>query len=114
MQLDDYCACAGASHCMEDTIILDVSMGHVNPSAPHAGIVDRLLSVVPEEAWLNNRIFYIPPAFSPLAVVQATAIYALSEMWPDVIRIDDQGQDHLYHVAEICNVQAMRQIGAQL
>lgn len=94
--------------------VFDVSMGHIDPANPEAGLVDRLIQTGLVKAdWTSGRLIYLPPGFGPLAIVMATAIYGLSEVWPRVIRLNREA-DGTFHVAEICDPQAMRQFGVQL
>lgn len=94
--------------------VFDVSMGHVDPAEPQKGVADRLLQTGLTKAdWTSGRIVFLPPGLGTLTAVMATAIYGLSEVWPPIIRLAS-GIDRQFHVAEVCDPQALRQSGAAL
>ncbi|MFH1744975.1 MAG: CRISPR-associated protein Csx15 [bacterium] len=94
--------------------IIDVSVGHVDPADPTKGLVDRLIeSGLTKIDWTSGRIVFLPPGFGPLAVVMATTIYGLSEVWPRTVRLNRR-DDGTFHVDEVLDPQSLRQFGTEL
>lgn len=94
--------------------VMSAPMGHMNFSDPTAGVVDALVaSGLSAEDWAGGRVLYLPPGMGLSAVVQATAIYGLSEVWPRTIRLNRR-PDGSFAVEELVDPQALRQFGVAL
>ena len=102
-------------NCSKDDIrVIDISMGQVDPSHPEMGVADKLVAIgLNKMDWTSGRLSYLPAGFGPLAIIQATAIYAMSEAWPKVIRLNRDGEGN-FNVAEIVDPQALRGYGVGL
>lgn len=74
-------------------------------------IVDAVLTV-PRESLKAQKIAMIPPGSGQLAILVATAIYGLTEVWPRIVRRADMGSG--FEVAEVINIQAARQQGVEI
>lgn len=98
----------------DDICVLSAPLGQIDFSDPTKGVVESILSTgVTFETLTSGRVLYLPPGMGLAAIVQATAIYGLGEVWPQTIRLVS-GADKVFHVAEICDPQALRQFGVTL
>jgi hypothetical protein len=117
-QLGELAALLGCAEA--DIRVMNVGVGQVDTQHPETGMVDKILSAKDaEERPLTSgdlgsgRIIYLPPGLGTAAIVQATTVYGLGESWPRVIRLG-KGADNAFHVDEVVDVQALRQVGAEL
>lgn len=110
VQLDELKKLIGS----EDIRVLAAPLGQLDFTDPTKGVVETLLATgINFETLTSGRVLYLPAGMGLGAVVQATAIYGLSEAWPKVIRLN-RNADGSFGVAEICDPQALRQFGVQL
>lgn len=97
--------------------LVNVSPGQVN-LALHCEEQERLAAQLVATGlnwsdWTSGRLIYLPTGHGGVAAVQATAIYGLAEVWPRVIRLN-RAEDGSFHLAEVVDPQAGRQIGVAL
>lgn len=110
VQLDELKKLVGS----EDIRVLAAPLGQLEFTDPTKGVVETLLATgVNFETLTSGRVLYLPAGMGLGAVVQATAIYGLSEAWPKVIRLN-RNADGTFSVAEVCDPQALRQFGVML
>lgn len=89
-------------------------LGQMDFADPTAGVVDTLLATgLFFEDWTSGRVVFLPPGMGLGAVIQATAIYGLSESWPRVIRLNRRS-DGQFHIEELVDPQSLRQFGVRL
>ncbi|MEI7653547.1 MAG: hypothetical protein WCJ70_04755 [bacterium] len=111
-QLQELAALLGCQP--EDLRVLDGGMGQSDLADPTKGVAEKLLSFGLTKAdWSSGRLIYVPPGNGLIAVVQATAIYALSEVWPRV-GILQTDQERKFHVQHLLDVQGLRASGPAL
>lgn len=95
-----------------DVRVFSAPMGQVDLTSADsatAGVVDRVLSLgLTAGDWAAGRVLYLPPGAGIAAAIQALAIYGLSEVWPQTIRLA-QGEDRGFHVRELVTPQQQRQ-----
>jgi hypothetical protein len=97
-----------------DIRVVSAPTGHIDFTDPTKGIVDTLLATgLTFEDWTSGRVIYLPAGMGLSAVVQATAIYGLSEIWPRTIRLNRR-DDQQFHIDELVDPQALRQFGVNL
>lgn len=97
----------------ENIRIVDVNMGQIDTSNPTTGVVEKLLATgLTVSDWESGKVLYNPAGFGTAAVVQATAIYGLSGVWPTTIRLN-RGADGFF-VDEVIDVQSLRRVGSNL
>lgn len=112
-QLVELSALLGAE--IKDIRVLKIPVGHVDPNDPAKGMVDAIIQSGVSKLELAWHVLYVPPAFSPTATCQATALYGLSEHWvPVIVLSDKQHNDGKYHVVEVVDVHAFRDVGTEL
>lgn|GEM_PF-1519935 len=108
-QLDELKKLVGS----DDVKVVAAPLGQLNFINPTKGVVDTLLATgITWETFTSGRALYLPAGMGLGAVVQATAIYGLGEVWPKTIRLNKVGNDFV--VAEIVDPQDLRQFGVQL
>jgi hypothetical protein len=109
-QLDELKKLVGSG----DIRVIAAPLGQLDFTNPTKGVVETLLATgVNWETLTSGRVIYLPAGMGLGAVVQATAIYGLSEAWPKVIRLN-RSPDGSFEVTELCDPQALRQFGVQL
>jgi hypothetical protein len=98
----------------EDIHVLDLAAGHVNFATPTEGMAEKVIATgVTFKTLTSGRVLYIPAGSGLVAALQAVTINGLGEAWPRVIRLNREA-DGQFHVAEVCDAHALRQVGAQL
>lgn len=114
---DQLAELAAALDCQEaDIRVINISPGQVNLALP-AEEQERLATMLVAtgltvQDWTGGRVLYLPAGHGGVAAVQATAIYGLSEVWPRVIRLNKVGEG--FHLAEVVDPQAGRQVGVAM
>lgn len=98
----------------DDVRVVSAPLGQLDFTNPTKGVVETLLATgVNAETLTSGRVIYLPAGMGLGAIIQATAIYGLSEVWPKTIRLN-RNQDGSFSVAEVCDPQALRQFGVAL
>lgn len=98
-----------------DIRVVAAPTGQMDFGDPTKGIVETLLATgLSFDDWTSGRVVYLPPGMGLAAVVQATAIYGLSEAWPRTLRLNKREADGQFHLDEIVDPQALRQFGVSL
>jgi hypothetical protein len=95
----------------EDVRVLAAPLGQLDFTNPTAGVVDTLLKTdVNWETLTSGQVLYLPAGMGLGAVIQATAIYGLSEVWPKTIRLN-RNPDGTFSIAEVVDPQSLRAFG---
>jgi len=98
----------------EEVRVVDAGVGQIDFTDPTAGLVHKLVNTgLNVSDWAARRLVYLPAGSGLAAAIQAVTMHGLGESWIPVIRLN-KGEDGVFHVAEICDPQEMRQWGTAM
>ncbi len=94
--------------------VLSIPIGHIDFQEPTNGILETIIATgISFDQLTSGKILYLPPGLGLAAAIQATALYGLSEVWIQTIRMN-QKEDGRFHVEEVVRPQELRQFGVKL